>query len=138
MIDLFEASTKRLHEIQQVLETAKLDSKWKNDMEILKKTQKTVQLWESMDRHFKLLTGNKQRMFSELLSLAQIKTRKHRFRVMLVLMLTSTLNRNGLLKLRQSSEHFYSPSSPKCMFCLPHCWFPFSVSHMLLLKCAQT
>lgn len=48
-----------------------------------------MQLWESIGRHFELLSGNKQRIFLELLGLAQIETRKHRFRVMLVLMLTS-------------------------------------------------
>lgn len=66
---------------------AKLDSKWKNDTG--KKT-KLMQLWGSMGGHFKLLSGNKQRMSSELLTLTRTETRKHRFRIMLVLMLTST------------------------------------------------
>lgn len=49
-----------------------------------------MQLWESTGRHFELLNGNKQRMFLELLTLAQTETRKHRFTVMLMLILIST------------------------------------------------
>lgn len=67
---------------------AKLGLKWKITLKF-KRKKKGMQLWESIGRHFELLSGNKQRIFLELLGLAQIETRKHRFRVMLVLMLTS-------------------------------------------------
>lgn len=68
---------------------AKLGLKWKMTLKFKRKKKKGMQLWESIGRHFELLSGNKQRIFLELLGLAQIETRKHRFRVMLVLMLTS-------------------------------------------------